>query len=396
MTLLQQQINNLSFVRFNSSEAKAEETQTLNLTNRKLNILQVNNKAQIKLNARRNQTRFFNTSQTLISYIIEQARFSDNIKNMFLELISALDTMYSENPSEFCDFSKKVGNWYKVNAFRLVRLQDSIGTHEWNGQMKCPMILTDFFPVLDLIKDPEQKLSMHRILLSIFDLYQVVIVRGSAKLNTITDSYSGNDNYWDQIDIDRSLSMLGIDKELFRAEFENANRNTPLHTSSAAGPNGQALWMAHVDARAVFYNKELLANLTNFAALVGKSTLIEKMEDTVKIPQFFKLTEGQPVSSRLHFIYEKGNKVRTIAILDWWTQELLTPLHNVIANLLKLNPQDGTFDQDKIANSVREFTSYKGSSLFSYDLTAATDRLPIELQVKILDTLTGIESFGRK
>jgi len=66
----------------------------------------------------------------------------------------------------------------------------------------------------------------------------------------------------------------------------------------------------------------------------------------------------------------------------------LKPLHDYLFAILKLIPQDGTFDQLKPLNALYE----KGCTTFySYDLTAATDRLPIDLQVQVLQTLKGPE-----
>lgn len=66
----------------------------------------------------------------------------------------------------------------------------------------------------------------------------------------------------------------------------------------------------------------------------------------------------------------------------------MKPLHDYLFAILRLIPQDGTFDQLKPLNALYE----KGCTTFySYDLTAATDRLPIDLQVQVLQTLKGPE-----
>lgn len=63
------------------------------------------------------------------------------------------------------------------------------------------------------------------------------------------------------------------------------------------------------------------------------------------------------------------------------------PIHKYLFNLLKKIPQDGTFDQNKPFNDL--IISMKDSplKLNGFDLSAATDRLPLDLQELILNRL---------
>lgn len=60
----------------------------------------------------------------------------------------------------------------------------------------------------------------------------------------------------------------------------------------------------------------------------------------------------------------------------------------MIFAFLKDLPNDGTFDQNASVMRCKEKAKKSGKS-FGYDLSAATDRLPISLQVSILSTLIG-------
>jgi hypothetical protein len=73
--------------------------------------------------------------------------------------------------------------------------------------------------------------------------------------------------------------------------------------------------------------------------------------------------------------------VRVFAIADSWTQSLLSNLHNGLFKILSLIPQDGTFNQHKPIKALIEqgFKDY-----YSFDLSAATDRLPIDFQADII------------
>jgi len=80
---------------------------------------------------------------------------------------------------------------------------------------------------------------------------------------------------------------------------------------------------------------------------------------------------------------EGAGKVRLFAMVDPWTQWVLRPLHKWVFNFLKALPMDGTFDQEKALKRA----PFGRLPLYSYDLSSATDRLPISLQASILSRL---------
>jgi hypothetical protein len=60
------------------------------------------------------------------------------------------------------------------------------------------------------------------------------------------------------------------------------------------------------------------------------------------------LKEGKiPIRRKLSLVLDKESKVRVIAILDYWTQTALRPLHYLILEVLKKFKADCTFDQGK-------------------------------------------------
>jgi hypothetical protein len=84
---------------------------------------------------------------------------------------------------------------------------------------------------------------------------------------------------------------------------------------------------------------------------------------------------------KLALKHEAAGKVRVFAIVDSWTQSLLNNLHQGLFKILSRIPQDGTFNQHKPIKVLLE-EGYK--EFFSFDLSAATDRLPIDLQSDII------------
>jgi hypothetical protein len=82
-------------------------------------------------------------------------------------------------------------------------------------------------------------------------------------------------------------------------------------------------------------------------------------------------------------------KTRVIAILDYWSQTALRPLHQFLFRVIRLIPQDMTFNQGSFVEEVRKWGG--GCTLYSVDLTAATDRFPVRLIQLLLEGYFGRE-----
>jgi len=89
---------------------------------------------------------------------------------------------------------------------------------------------------------------------------------------------------------------------------------------------------------------------------------------------------------KLAFLPEAAGKVRVVAMVDVLTQSILHPLHEWIFLLLKEIPQDGTHNQRR---PIELLNSLGIKELFSYDLSSATDRLPLAIQQAILEPVLG-------
>lgn len=66
----------------------------------------------------------------------------------------------------------------------------------------------------------------------------------------------------------------------------------------------------------------------------------------------------------------------------------MRPLHDSLFRMLSSLPNDGTFDQEASFERCVQKAAKAGCA-FGYDLSAATDRLPISTQVAILSSLIG-------
>lgn len=85
---------------------------------------------------------------------------------------------------------------------------------------------------------------------------------------------------------------------------------------------------------------------------------------------------------KLARVDDKEGKTRVIAILDYFSQSCLKPLHEYMFRVLRKIPQDRTFSQGDFDNIL-----LNSEVFYSVDLTAATDRFPIELIENVLKGL---------
>lgn len=92
---------------------------------------------------------------------------------------------------------------------------------------------------------------------------------------------------------------------------------------------------------------------------------------------------------------EAAGKVRVFAMVDPITQWLMSPVHKLLFSILRKLPMDGTFNQLKPIYRLLGLKTVKG--LYSLDLSAATDRLPVKLQAQFLNVLfKDYPDFGSK
>lgn len=90
---------------------------------------------------------------------------------------------------------------------------------------------------------------------------------------------------------------------------------------------------------------------------------------------------------KLTFFGDPEGKVRVIAIFDYWSQTALLPLHRVIMTILSKLEMDGTKDQNFFTR--KPLLPKQDNKFHSLDLTAATDRMPIALQQRVVEHLYG-------
>lgn len=185
------------------------------------------------------------------------------------------------------------------------------------------------------------------------------------------------------------LEQLGITPAAFKKVYTAKCKAQKHIIMSTAGVNGPATWTAHSDAKAIMGNATMYKVFQAFCEESGLSRFTSDLLGTVSLPSWDTHTDQMLQLGRLHTIEEWGGKTRIVAIVDYWTQLVLTPLHETIFEFLGKIEADGTFDQEAMADRVRGWTADPSRTIYSYDLTAATDRLPIKLQERVLEALMG-------
>lgn len=90
----------------------------------------------------------------------------------------------------------------------------------------------------------------------------------------------------------------------------------------------------------------------------------------------------------MSYFADKEGKTRVIGICDYWSQSCLRPLHLHVNSVLRKILSDCTFDQDRFSSILPQM-QLRNNSFHSIDLSAATDRMPIKLQKRLVEHLYG-------
>jgi hypothetical protein len=105
---------------------------------------------------------------------------------------------------------------------------------------------------------------------------------------------------------------------------------------------------------------------------------------------FPKLESMDSISyaGEVHFIQEPGYKLRAVASPYRIHQLALKPLGDSIGDIVRCLPWDCTFDQSK-AIPIIQRNLKSGNTVYSIDLSNATDYFPLDIQLMVLRTIFG-------
>lgn len=292
-----------------------------------------------------------------------------------------------------------------------------------------------------LLGDPR----LIKLYLTVFNMYRVLDFKGEANLSTISDpmgkeplkgSYVQTllemlafmplfftmlrNNFGISIAGLRGSVLLGI-KQLRLFPLLKSSPNTgklSLDHGAVLVPDREGLVNLNDDGHPVtgisthplavynslyslFRDKELRPVANYFKSLIDVPNVIHEIIRRVLLLRRDESKLGLfPIWTRnlgkLSIKEEAAGKRRVFAMVDPFTQWVLKPLHDAIFyRVLAKIPQDGTFDQlapvKVLMDAQTEGSKPKG--LFSFDIKAATDRIPLELQQALIAYFMG-ETFA--
>nr|BEQ09752.1 MAG: RdRP [Stromatinia cryptomeriae mitovirus 1-I] len=255
------------------------------------------------------------------------------------------------------------------------------------GSVGVPMSKIDSLPKLlpisvrkSLVSDPSNQ--YFRWALTLLSISRIVKGDGRPDLKSITDPCSAT-KLPTGAEIALGLRHLGL-KPIAIPQWKR------FHWASSAGPNGLSIANAIRDFSYLpSWLKDDLLTLGGDNLRRGFALLEKLIESYSTLADIFNPREKDSFRTkytrRIAIKPDSEGKSRPFAILDYWSQTALSPLHDQLYRLLELLPQDCTYDQQK---GVKAFAGSPKSWIYSLDLTSATDRFPIQIQEAVLSWLT--------
>lgn len=235
--------------------------------------------------------------------------------------------------------------------------------------------------------DTAASLILIRGLHTVFNLYKVMDWKGAkADFSSITNPFSGVMPILPSGEIAAVLRLFTLPN--FRLGY-----STPW-VSISSGPNHPwSLWGSAKDVFGYALNPIILMVYCGYTWVSGQRLLalwlVVLSHLVLPFALFLRFRNTRFPLGRLSVLAKDGGgKRRIVGVVDYWSQWALKSLHLYLFDVLRLIPQDGTFDQMAPVKALLDF-SRLGYPSFSFDLSNATDRLPVALQEQILHLLSG-------
>lgn len=222
---------------------------------------------------------------------------------------------------------------------------------------------------------------------TVFNLYRVMDWKGaSPDFSSITQGFTGVSETLFPKEVIHVLKLLPTVKFPFGI--------TAPWVNTSAGPNHPwSTWSSGKDVLAWCLNPHILVGYWVYAWATSQTFLALWLTSlaTLLLPiaLVLKCRKVRLNLGRLAVLAKDGGgKRRIVGVVDFWSQWLLKSLHNYLFDILRRIPQDGTFDQLGPLRPVMDYARL-GHPCYSFDLSNATDRLPVALQQQVLSGLLG-------
>jgi len=295
-------------------------------------------------------------------------------------LIKRIDILWEKSGSNFTFL-------YLKEVFRLL-IRFLSGSPETTDCIKPNTILvkrdSSGLPTLiplslrELIrKKRESKVQMLLTLLSVFRVMPSV---QKPKFSTITAPFTGTSEVLDDGELKLAIRDLGVRLRI---------KDHSLIKLESAGPHGRkSAWCSNADLVALVQHPKTFNSWKRVMRLSWTGYLIMLWVTVLGwIARPFALVNDKLTLGRTAVVLDQAGKGRLVAITNYWIQLALKPLHkSVFAFLHTISDLDGTFDQSKPLDILLQKDDWV-NKFSCFDLSAATDRLPVKLQAQILNSL---------
>jgi hypothetical protein len=322
--------------------------------------------------------------------------FGIDLSSLLSKLHNSLVSILADNSAHYMTITKELCRLYVQLARSPSGTPVSIPNDSFHA--KYSAVYTTFSHIITLRNKTSSDLTLRleatsqlqvfdRSVFALLSQYKVVVLDVSPNYKSISGhTFNGIHGISDG-EILSALASMGITPSSFLHSLKLAGDEFKYEVMMTAGPNGKAVLSAREDATALVREKSLFNSFVSFTKFVGLTSMVSDLRGTVNLNKTSAPILSAVKTAKLYSFAEMGGKTRTVAMLDYWTQMALTPLHKTINSYLSILDNDGTFDQERIINIVRDWTKDGTNDIFSLDLTSATDLLPIDLQEKILSLL---------
>ena len=258
------------------------------------------------------------------------------------------------------------------------------------NQYGLPVIIPS--PLRALLRH-EGDTTTTRTLLTVLSIFRVFPTKVKPDLGTITAPHSGI-----------TLTLEGI-QDVAKSLVRGRLKSKPIKgfISESAGPIDKSATMGSpFDAFALLgYPTVALSVLRSLLSKGGLAYTISlcSLWAIYIIPYvLLRVSFGHKYMfplGRLAVVYDQAGKARIVALVNWWIQMALKPFHESLFEILDGIESDGTFDQ--IAPLRRLMAApLEGHKFSCYDLSAATDRLPMQIQKDVITAIGGDASIWSK
>jgi len=234
-----------------------------------------------------------------------------------------------------------------------------------------PKILKDWVPYMD------NHLYL-KALMTILVVGRAFKTKPVLDIEPIITKWNGAMPFISTNDYEQILSNLNLTK--FDPEYKEP------HFSTKSGPNGPAMITCLTDLAGLSQNQ-----IDNIGRLGDDLLRAGMRKPFMQTPLGYSALEIESMlepndniqTRKLSVFSDKEGKTRVIAIFDYWSQCALRPVHNKLMQLLKGIKTDCTFNQ------IIDKSLLGPGPYYSFDLSSATDRMPVVLQHRILSSLIG-------